>query len=372
MRSKLRVWAIGSTIALVGMGVFLAVRDLSKRSILLPPVFPKVACGPHCRMITTRLNFVAVQPYEFHFSGRHMVSRAFSPSPKIANYVDLDTAEEYDAVADPPEAGIESAWVQTLMGEDCMTKQFNGTKGSKRQSSIYRLCMHHQGQKLLVSAQEDLGQMGSDDRYLVIGEGSKLFTVDTADGSRHLIANSFYYVTNVSVVNPYIILPEADEEIHLIDVRDWSDTNVSSDPALQYMAASDGKRIVWVDYRYSLSHSVPEIVVYGIASKEITRITFSEERPSNKFHPTIEGDWIAWNDDRDSGAPNSSIDTPRDRLDVYGYNLATKKEYHLVGNRAGEIEHFYPLLPRLHRGKLYVVGRSPQNRQLFEFTLPML
>lgn len=328
-------------------------------------------------MITTRLNFVAVQPYEFHFSGRYMVSRAFSPSPNIANYVDLDTGMEYDAQAVPPEPNVESAWAQTLMGENCLSKQFNVTEGPERRSYIYEICMHQEGQRLLAFAEgavEDagviLGQIASDARYVVVGQAGKLFVIDMADNSQHPIANSLYYVTNVSVVSPYIVLPEADGEIHLIDVRDWSDTNVSNDPALQYMAASDGKRIVWVDYRYFSDRSVPEIVVYEIASRKITRITFSEERPSNKFHPTIEGDWIAWNDDRGSDAPGASIDTPRNRLDVYGYNLATKKEHHLVGNKVGEIERFYPILPRLHRGKLYVVGQSPKNRQLFEFTLP--
>lgn len=376
MRLKWLVWVIGGLVLCL-MVLLLRGKNQLKEPVLLPAAFPKVDCGAHCRMITTRLNFTAVQPYEFHFAGRHMVSRAVSPSPQMANYVDLDTGNEYDAVAVPPEPKIESAWVQTLMGENCLTKQFNVEDQSKRRSYIYEICMHRKEPRLLAFAEGEkddalitLGQIASDDRYLVFGQANQLFVLDTADNSRHPIADSLYYVTNVSVVSPYIVFPKADGEIHLIDVRNWSDTNVSNDPALQYMAASDGKRIVWVDYRYFSDHSVPEVVVYDIASKKMTRVTSSEKKPSNKFHPTVEGDWIAWSDDRDSAAPGAPIDTPRDRLDVYGYNLVTKKEYHLVGNEAGEIKHFYPILPRLHRGRLYVVGRSPKNRQLFEFTLP--
>ena len=89
---------------------------------------------------------------------------------------------------------------------------------------------------------------------------------------------------------------------------------------------------------------------------------------------TVEGDWVAWMDDRDSSAVNASIDTPRDRFDIYGYNLATRQEVHLAGNEAGDITKLYPVLPQLHGGKLYVVGNNDlgdfTNSQLYEFLVP--
>jgi hypothetical protein len=190
-------------------------------------------------------------------------------------------------------------------------------------------------------------------------------------GSAHTIAHSIYDVSQVSIVPPYVVLPEADGEVHAIHLDDWTDENLTNDDAKQYMAASDGKRVVWIDYKYLTNPEVPEVVVYDFATKAAKRITFSEKKPSNKWHPTIEGDWVAWTDDRDSEAPNTSIDNPRDRLDIYGYNLKTNQEVHLVGNTAGEINFLYPALPRLHRGKLYVLGQSGKySPQYFEFQLP--
>ena len=62
-----------------------------------------------------------------------------------------------------------------------------------------------------------------------------------------------------------------------------------------------------------------------MSTQAMTRVTHSDAKPSNKWYPTIDGDWVAWIDDRDSDAPDSSMDTPRDRLDIYGYNLATQR-----------------------------------------------
>jgi hypothetical protein len=158
----------------------------------------------------------------------------------------------------------------------------------------------------------------------------------------------------------------------LVDVRDWSKTSVSSDNALQYQASSDGKRIVWIDFRYSADGTAGEVVTYDIATKETTRVTDTQAAPTGKFNPTVLGDWVAWMDDRDSSAVNASLDTPRDRFDIYGYNLVTKQEVHLVGNDAGAIAKLYPRNPQLHNGKLYVVGNNIEahNAQMYEFSLP--
>jgi hypothetical protein len=205
---------------------------------------------------------------------------------------------------------------------------------------------------------------------VVLSQANEIFALDVADGARHPIVPSIYYVTNISIVPPYIVLPEVDAEVHVINVETWADENVTKHKALQYMAASDGTHVVWVDYRYlPPDNPTPEIALYNLADKTTTRIT---HHASGKWYPTVEGDWVAWMDDRDSVHPNAPLGTPLDRFDIYGYNLKTKKEYHLVDNSPGKVSKLYPRRPRLHRGKIYVVGKPGKDipSQLFEFTLP--
>ncbi len=82
-----------------------------------------------------------------------------------------------------------------------------------------------------------------------------------------------------------------------------------------------------------------------------------------------------------SPAPNSTPTTPKNRVDVYGYNLKTENEYHVLGNVAGtlteEAHGPHRLLvssPRLYQAKLYVMGLyivsgNPKN-EVWEFDLP--
>lgn len=154
------------------------------------------------------------------------------------------------------------------------------------------------------------------------------------------------------------------------------------------MPATDGRTVVWIDQRYHAgadpeNPNNQEVVAYDIATKTTTRITFTDNaKPSAKWNPDVEGDWVAWTDDRDSDFPNSTQDIPKNRADIYGYRLDLKREFHLLGNHAGtltEDEHnlgsgLQPRNPRLHRGKLYVIGAYPDDGnahlQVWEIALP--
>ncbi|MEJ7733267.1 MAG: hypothetical protein WKG00_29245 [Polyangiaceae bacterium] len=351
------------------------------KPVLLEPLREKKNCGPGCRAITTRLDLANVKPYEMSFAGDLMASRAYPQASPDANYADLSSAEEFAAHAIAPEPNTLS-YLQSTMGPDCIAKGYTFYDDAIRRSYICQVCAHIGAQRLL-TFDEGIWNDGSVDtsvaaasaRYVVVSQNNGFYVLDVADGSRHPLADSLYFVTEISVFDPYIVLPEADGDVYVMDTRTWSKTNVTSDPALQYMASSDGKRIAWIDYRYSTDGTAAEVVVYDIQSKQLIRVTSTQASPSGKFYPTVEGDWVAWMDDRDSSAVNASIDTPRDRFDIYGYNLTSKQETHLVGNQAGEVTKLYPVLPQLHQGKIYVVGNEKVAPdvyyvQLYEFLLP--
>ncbi|MBI4951662.1 MAG: hypothetical protein HY908_06485, partial [Myxococcales bacterium] len=67
--------------------------------------------------------------------------------------------------------------------------------------------------------------------------------------------------------------------------------------------------------------------------------------------------------------------------DIYGYNLNTKKEYHVLGNQAGTLPEsahgphgLLPVVPRLYQGKLYVVGpytyQGSYHTEVWELSMP--
>lgn len=239
-----------------------------------------------------------------------------------------------------------------------------------------------------------IGAVTADETFVLFGGGREedgsplgLWALDLRDGSKHTFAPSAWLVTNVSLAAPYIALSHGDGEVHLIDTRDWSDTNVSNHPTLQWDAASDDKTVVWIDQRYHPGGGLEdpanqEVVAYDIESQQMRRLTYTDDSaPSAKWSPAVEDDWVVWVDDRDSNAPNTMPDVYHDRVDIYGYNLRTNQEYHVQGNHAGTLPEeahsptgLMPTAPRLHQGKLYVRGLLQVNGstkiQIWEFELP--
>ena len=364
---------------------------------VLAPLFPRPDCGPGCRLVTTRFNGSNQRAWETRFSARLLTTGPWLDKGVI---VDLDTLTEYDLSAPEPEPGCHS-YGAALSG-DCLIQEFLYEDATVVRGYVCQTCLVREATRGLwfgqtapespswagvTTANEHFALFagGRDEQGLPLGR----WALDLRDGSRHTYATSSWLVTNVSLAEPYIVLSEGDGEVHLIDVGDWSDTNVTNDPALQWMAASDGKTIVWIDQRYHPGGGIEspanqEVVAYDIETKVMTRLTYTDPvvAPSAKWDPAVEGDWVVWQDDRDSDAPNTTTDTPKSQVDIYGYNLATQKEYHIVGKGAGtlppEASGPHGLLasaPRLHQGKLYVLGLytvAPENImiQVWEFELP--
>jgi hypothetical protein len=79
-------------------------------------------------MVTTRLNSTVGVPYELHFEGRHFIAETSKDLAAWANYVDLDSGEEYDALAGEPILGMTpgtTSDLQSWMGEETIAKAFN-------------------------------------------------------------------------------------------------------------------------------------------------------------------------------------------------------------------------------------------------------
>ncbi|MBI4950416.1 MAG: hypothetical protein HY908_00135, partial [Myxococcales bacterium] len=304
--------------------------------VVLPPLFPRPDCGPGCRLLTTRYHATNMRAYQTRFAGRLMTS---GPGA----LVDLDTGEEYDLGAPEPEPGC-TTFTAAISGE-CFIQEFWFEQGDARRGYVCETCLHANATRGLHFSEGTpdkpgfTGVITASDTFAVFGGGPLgTWALDLRDGSKHTFATSNWLVWNYSLNEPYIVLSEGDGEVHLIDVRDWSDTNVTNDPALQWMAASDGKTIVWIDQRYHPGGGLEtpanqEVVAYDIETKVTTRLTFTDPAaPSAKWDPSVEGDWVVWWDDRDSDAPNTMTDVVKNRVDIYGYNLNTKKEYHVLGN----------------------------------------
>ena len=369
---------------------------------VLPPAFKRPDCGPGCRLVTTRWDSTGNGPWEIRLAGRLLTGTPRGVSR--ATVVNLDTLEEYDSNMPEPEPGVLS--LSAALSDECLVQefQFYGPGNAKRYY-LCETCLHRQATRGLRFA-EGMGDANivsgvvvADERFVILGggltdDGTKglgLWALDLRDGSKRTFAPSLWLFSNLSYHAPYIVLSEGDGEVHLIDTRDWSDTNVTNDPSLQYMAASDGKTIVWIDQRYHPGGTLEkpenqEVVAHDIGTKELRRLTFTDPaKPSAKWDPSVEGDWVVWTDDRDSNAPNTTQDVPKNRRDIYGFNLKTGKEYHVLGNQAGTLTHdqhdpkfgLLPSLPRLHMGKLYVLGAlmEPDQPQLprlevWEIALP--
>ncbi len=361
----------------------------------LDPVFSRPDCGPGCRLVTTRYNSSNGRAWEMRFSGRWLTH---APVWGQAVVVNLDTLEEYAVPVPEPEPGVHS--YSAALSGGCLVQSFHYEEGDARRGYVCESCLHQDATRGLFFSEGEPGNPGwtgvitADETFVLFGGGHDekdvplgLWALDLRDGSRHTFATSSYLVANFSLDQPYIVVSEDDGEVHLIDTRDWSDTNVSNDPALQWYAVGDDQTVVWIDQRFhpgaDLDHPAnQEVVAYDIASKEMKRLTYTEEsQPSAKWDPAVEGDWVVWQDDRDSDAPNSTPTTPKNRVDVYGYNLKTEKEYHVLGNVAGtlteEAHGPHGLLAsslRLYQGKLYVMGLyivsgNPKN-EVWEFDLP--
>ncbi|MBI4955057.1 MAG: hypothetical protein HY908_23750 [Myxococcales bacterium] len=355
--------------------------------VVLPPLFPRPDCGPGCRMVTTRNNTSNNRPWEMRFAGRLLTT---GPDPLQGVIVNLDSGEEYALSAPDPEPGCKS--LSAALDGDCLVQAFYFEEqgDAPNRGYVCETCLHRQATRGLytVEAAYWSDAITANGNFALFGGGPLgTWALDLRDGSQHTFATSLWLVTNYSLNEPYIVLSEGDGEAHLIDTRDWSDTNVTNDPALQWMAASDGKTIVWIDQRFHAGGGLEtpanqEVVAYDIASGVTTRLTYTDPaKASAKWDPAVEGDWVVWWDDRDSDAPNTMSDVVKNRIDIYGYNLATQKEYHVLGNQAGTLPEsahgphgMLPTAPRLHDGKLYVVGlytyQTHIKSEVWEFDLP--
>ncbi len=105
-------------------------------------------------------------------------------------------------------------------------------------------------------------------------------------------------------------------------------TQITTNESWQDLPAIYGNRIVWTDARngvYDIYGNVEnlDIYMYDISTKKETQITTNE---SNQSLPAIYGDKIVWVDDRNGNA------------DIYMYDISTKKETQITKNKSAQDE----------------------------------
>ena len=70
---------------------------------------------------------------------------------------------------------------------------------------------------------------------------------------------------------------------------DFTETQITTDPANQILPTVSGDRIVWADSRHG---GQPDIYMYNVATGIETRIT--DARSIRQIHPAISGGTIVW------------------------------------------------------------------------------
>ncbi|PID38594.1 MAG: hypothetical protein CSB49_04775 [Proteobacteria bacterium] len=110
----------------------------------------------------------------------------------------------------------------------------------------------------------------------------------------------------------------------------------------QFQPRTDGKQVVWIEGADCLGPVQKDVFHYDIATKKVTQITNSS---SAEFLPDVDGDWIVWEDWRNTPGGDPAIN--KANSDIYAYNIKTKKEYQLTNLPARE------LTPRIDNGRVF-------------------
>lgn len=133
--------------------------------------------------------------------------------------------------------------------------------------------------------------------------------------------------------------------------------NLTRDAAAQWHPWLSGDHLVWMDQRDNpgFDHwnpNNPEVYYMNLRDRVPVRITNDPPtRPVHQYGPVTDGRWIVWADYRNNATPN--VMATDGEANIYGYRLDERREQLLVGGR----HRMY--LPTIVNGDLYVACGAP-------------
>jgi hypothetical protein len=133
--------------------------------------------------------------------------------------------------------------------------------------------------------------------------------------------------------------------------------NLTRDAAAQWNPWISGDHLVWMDQRDNPGYdhwnpNNPEVYYMNLRDRVPVRITHDPpERPAHQYGPVTDGRWIVWADYRNNTTPN--VMATDGEANIYGYRLDERREQLLVGGR----HRMY--IPTIVEGDLYVACGAP-------------
>lgn len=134
--------------------------------------------------------------------------------------------------------------------------------------------------------------------------------------------------------------------------------NLTPDQHAQWNPWISGDHLVWMDQRDNPGHDHwnpdnPEVYYMNLRDRVPVRITHDPpERPAYQYGPVTDGRWIVWADFRNNATPNVAL--LDNESNIYGYRLDTRREEVLVDGR----HRLY--FPTILDGELYVACGAPR------------
>lgn len=119
-------------------------------------------------------------------------------------------------------------------------------------------------------------------------------------------------------------------DIELMDLNSGEVRTLTSDPAAQRHPHTDGRYVVWEDFRAdgsSDSYGYPDVYLYDLQTGREQRLT---QAPGGQFRPRVGGGKVVWMDGRNNeaaGTKRGCDNCPDNNWNIYYFDIAGGREY---------------------------------------------
>lgn len=119
-------------------------------------------------------------------------------------------------------------------------------------------------------------------------------------------------------------------DVMAMDLATGEVRQVTHDKGAQLRPHTDGRSIVWEDFRDDSSrdyYGYPEIYAYDLGTGKERRLT---REKGGHFQPRVAGETVVWMDGRNNpktGGARGCENCPENNWDIFGFNLSTGREF---------------------------------------------
>jgi len=122
-------------------------------------------------------------------------------------------------------------------------------------------------------------------------------------------------------------------DVMLLDLASGEVRPLSSDPAAQRHPHTDGRYVVWEDFRNDHTTDdvgFPDVYIYDLQSGKERRLSAAGDGAGGQFWPRVDGGRVVWVDGRNNAAGGSKracTNCPDNNWNIYYYDIAAGREY---------------------------------------------